>query len=192
MIFGIDLDGVVYKWSDTARFMLEEQFGIKVPEQEHWGTWDESLKKEHWDWLWTDGIKQGLFRHGHIYKGSIDALNKLSELGEIMIITSRPKTAHPDTLDWLSFHKVPTSRVVMLGPGANKAHVAPTCQLYVDDKVTNCNELATLDTRVVLWGRPWSFEKGETLDPKVGIVTSWDAVLVEARHLATGKEQDYI
>ena len=181
MIFGIDLDGVVYKWSETAKFMLEDQFDIKVPDQTCWGTWDKELTKEHWDWLWTDGIKEGLFRHGHIYKGSIDALNQLATMGDIMIITSRPKAAHPDTLEWLAFHRVPTSRVIMLGPGANKADVLPHCDMYVDDKVTNCNQLAVdTDGKILLWDRPWSFEKGENLDNSVSVVTNWEQVLNHA------------
>lgn len=172
----------LYKWSETAKFMLEDEFGIEVPDQTCWGTWDKELKKEHWEWLWSDGIKQGLFRHGHIYKGSIEALNELSKMGDIMIITNRPKASHPDTLDWLAFHKVPASRVIMLGPGANKADVLPHCNMYLDDKVTNCNQLEIdTDGEILLWERPWSFERDEKLSPRVSVVHEWYQVLEHAR-----------
>ena len=158
MRIGVDLDGVVYRFSDTANYLIKAHFGIEIPE---WSSWDfapDYLRSigapDVWSWLWTHGIDLGLFRYGSIYKGSREALIQLSELGDLVVITARPKTAVNDTLEWLAYQRFPTSEVHILS-GAPKSTVK--CDVYIDDSADNVLELHTnTDGVVFLADRPWN------------------------------------
>lgn len=153
---GIDLDGVCYRWSETAKFLLNTTFGYKLGESTYWGYIQANVKPEHWKWLWADAItKHGLFRHGNCYPGTFMALQALHEMGhDLVIITSRPKLARADTLDWLAYHRIPASEVHILGEDAPKNNVA--CDYYVDDGPQNAEPLVRAGRAVFLWDRPWN------------------------------------
>lgn len=179
MRIGVDLDGVVYQWSETARFLLNWKFGVEVGESTHWDYIKECVTPEQWNWLWADdpdgGVGRGLFRHGHCYKGSFEALKEIDRIGDIVTITHRPKSALDDTLSWLSFNKVATSAVHLLYRSENKSEVRPTCQLYVDDKVANCVDLADNTSGVVcLWDRPWNRSEQWGMSSDIVIIDSWE------------------
>src|SRR5688572_21456774 len=158
MRIGLDLDGVVYNWDKTARYMLrtmrgypkhdprcgeDEEFDLVIkprkgayPEYpcsgcaplaypaKHWDYIKDNVKPEDEDWLWRDGVKLGLFRYGHLYSGAIEGVRELATIGDIVVITKRPKSAVQDTLDWLSYLKLPFAEIHMLHePGAKKSAV---------------------------------------------------------------------
>lgn len=155
---GLDMDGVLYDWNGTATYLLNTRFGYQLQKDwPHWSHRDNGIADEHWEWLWSEGIKLGLFRHGNCYKGAFDAVQQLQHRGwRIVIITSRPESARQDTLDWLSFHGIPTDEVHVLGNNRLKSDVKH-CNLYVDDRVENVDELARATTgRVLLMDRPWN------------------------------------
>ena len=188
-IWGIDLDGIVYKWGETARFLLNHRFGLKLGESTHWDYLKENITEEQWDWLWDDGIiNHGLFRSGHIYTGSLEALDKLSKIGNIIIITSRPEIARADTLHWLAFHRIPASHIVMLHNGEPKSSVRPHCDMYVDDNVENCIDLyAHTKGEVLMWDRPWNRgwqEKIVSEPSNIKVVDSWSDVYTRALNIS--------
>lgn len=175
----VDLDGVVYKWSDTARWLLLWKFGVEVGESQHWSYIEENVTEQQWAWLWQDdedgGIGRGLFRHGHCYKGSFEALKELDQIGDIVTITHRPKAALNDTLQWLAFHRVPTSAVHLLYREESKSSVQPHCQVYVDDKMENCIDLfENTEGLVCLWDRPWNQHQQKGMPKGIKIVHTWD------------------
>lgn len=176
---GVDLDGVVYKWSDTARYLLKWKFGLEIGESLHWDYIVERCTDQQWKWLWEadedGGIGRGLFRHGHCYKGSFEALKELDQLGDIVIITHRPKTALTDTLDWLSFQQVPASTVHVMYREEAKSSVKPECGIYVDDKASNVIDLhENTGGKVVLWNRPWNLAEQKTLSKEIEIINTWN------------------
>lgn len=161
----LDIDGCIYEWSKTARYLLREElpdspYGKDGPlgrESTHWNYIQDNVEPEHWDWLWRDGVKLGLFRHGHLVRGAIKYVRKLAELGQVIVITHRPRSAVRDTLAWLAFQELPLSGVHILTDQQPKSTVTPHADFYLDDRPENCMELAQHTRgRVCLADREWN------------------------------------
>lgn len=165
MRIGVDFDGVCYQWTKTARYMLREVLpdspytkdGWAGTDDLYWNYIPDHCAPEHWKWLWTEGVRLGLFRHGHLFPGTIQALRQLAEIGDVIGITHRPKNALMDTLRWCSYHDLPLTGLHILTNQENKASVAE-CDAYIDDKPENCLQLkeAYPKALVVIPDRPWN------------------------------------
>lgn len=193
MRIGIDLDGVCYQWTKTARYMLREilpnspytKDGPMGTECTEWDYIKHNVAPEHNKWLWDEGVKLGLFRHGHLFPGTIKALRALDKLGDLVAITQRPTRAINDTMAWIAFHGLPFREVHVL-QGQSKTSVR-RCDLYIDDKPENCAELyarweGTRSAAVCLPDRPWN----QHFDaPDAGCVRtySWDDFVQIARRI---------
>jgi uncharacterized HAD superfamily protein len=184
---GVDIDGVMYQWSKTARYMLREilpdspytKDGPMGTESTSWDYIMENISKDHWRWLWSEGVRLGLFRHGHLYAGTIKAIRQLSEVGKVVLITSRPDTAIEDTAAWVAFNRFSVSGLHILGNGIGKSTVQPRCDVYIDDKPENCEELVmNTGATVAMPDRPWN--QGPTPDGVVRVF-SWDQFVELAR-----------
>ena len=166
MRIGVDIDGVMYHWEKTARYMLREilpnspytKDGPLGTESTHWNYIQEAISEAHWAWLWSEGVRLGLFRHGHLYPGTIKAIRQLAELGDVVCITHRPKQAVHDTLAWLAYQNLPLAGLHILTNMEPKSTVKPECDIYIDDKADNCDDLffETNATLVCLMDRPWN------------------------------------
>lgn len=161
---GVDVDGVMYQWSKTARYMLREVLpnspyskdGPLGIESLSWNYIQENVDPLHWKWLWTEGVRLGLFRHGHLYPGTIQAIRRLADVGDIIIITHRPKAAVVDTMAWLSYQQLPIAGIHVLVNQEPKSTV-PQCDVYIDDKPENCEDLEkNTEGRVWMMNRPWN------------------------------------
>lgn len=193
--FGIDVDGVMYQWDKTARYMLRTEFGYSKDGPlgqpgDAWNSLQGLVTKDQWQWLWGTGVKQGLFRYGHLYSGTIEAIRTLNTLGDVVVITHRPRSAVQDTLDWLSYLRLPFQEVHMLTSGELKSRVTPHCQLYVDDKPENIIDFGKNTSGVpLLWRRPWNEPfidagwPGADYEESGMWVDSWEEVIVYARQL---------
>jgi len=195
---GLDIDGVMYKWDATARYMLREVLpnspykdpvfpsdgGLHV-ESQSWFWIKDKVRPEHWKWLWTEGVKLGLFRYGHLYPGTIQAVKELAALGEVVLLTHRPKEAVGDTLAWLGFLNLPIAGVHILTNQENKGLVRPECDVYLDDKPENCLDvLRYTDGRAYCVSRPWN-AGGDTSSmwPMVTRVAGWSEFIEKVREL---------
>jgi len=165
LTIGVDIDGVLYQWEKTARYMLREVLpnspytkdGPLGRVSESWGYIQSHVRPEHWDWLWKEGARLGLFRHGYIYPGAVEAVRALAKLGDVIVITHRPKTAVHDTLSWLAYQNLPLSGVHMLTNQEPKSSVHPQCRVYIDDKPENCVDLYNnTEGQVALMDRAWN------------------------------------
>ena len=167
MRIGLDIDGVMYRWQKTALYMLRDvlpnsPYGKELCE-ENWSGWnwpveDGLVSREHWKWLWDEGIKLGLFRYGHLYPGTIQAVRHLATLGDVELITHRPKEAVTDTLAWLGLLNLPLSGLHLLTNQEPKSIVKPECDVYLDDKPENVVDLFhNTSCRVsCMMSRPWN------------------------------------
>lgn len=155
---GLDVDGVLYRWSDTARYLLETYWNIDVGESQHWDWIKDHVTKEAWKWLWSDAItNHGLYRYGSIYKGSREFLYRMQKYCDNVIITSRPSIAASDTMDWLVYQRVPTTEVHIVGAKQSKADIMPQCDIYIDDAEHNCEDLlAKTKAKIIMPDRPWN------------------------------------
>lgn len=180
--FGIDIDGVCYQWSKTARYMLREVLpnspytkdGPLGQESTHWNYIQDHVSPEHWAWLWNDGVRLGLFRHGHLYPGAIEGIRKLADVGDVIIITHRPKSAVVDTLAWLAYQRLPLAGIHVLTNMEAKSGIK--CDVYIDDKPENCVDLSrNTSGRIFLMSRPWNaeFARSASLEWDVTPVPGW-------------------
>lgn len=170
MRIAVDLDGVCYHWERTARYMLRRWYADRGElhpamldrASRHWDDIQQNVSPEAWDWLWSEGVDRGLFRHGHIVSGTIEALTALTGDGhEVFVATARPKRAIGDTLAWiaLQLHRVPLSDVRI---HVNK--LATDADLYVDDGIHNILAVTAAGKRAILFNQPWNCESPTPLD----------------------------
>lgn len=171
---GIDLDGVVYRWTDTARFLLNYYWGFSLGESTSWTYIQDNISPEAWAWLWKDGVeKHGLFRHGNCYPGAFEALNAIDRKGyDLILITSRPANARFDTYDWIGYHRIPAKAVHIIGHTTLKSTVLPLCDWYVDDRPENILDLETTGRPAFLLDRPWN--QGAAVQRRV---MNWQGIL---------------
>jgi 5'(3')-deoxyribonucleotidase len=187
MIIALDLDGVCYEWQRTYRYMLKLYFGVVLPAIEkfwtYWDAPDQYTTQEQRDWMWTEGVKRGLFRYGHMVKDCRVACERLHAVGhQLMIVTSRPESAAQDTHDWVDFYfkGIPLADRVLLHNEESKATVA--ADVLIDDKVENILEWANTGRFAILFQQPWNEERYDWLlreakyPEKIVMVKGWDAV----------------
>lgn len=167
-LIAVDVDGVLYCWDRTARYMLREKYrreGREVPEglyepAQHWYGIKETVEKQDWNWLWEEGVDQGLFRHGDIMSGAIFGMQGLAEFADLMIVTSRPQQAVYDTMSWLTHHlrgHVPLVGIDILSHGQPKSGVHPAPDILIDDGPHNLVDwVENTDAAFVLFDQPWN------------------------------------
>jgi len=138
--FGIDIDGVMYMWDKTARYMLRTERGVSREvlgqPSRYWNEIKDKVSGEDWKWLWSEGVRLGLFRYGHLFTGSIEAVRELDKIGDVIVLTHRPRSAVQDTFDWLSYMRLPIIEAYVFTNMEPKSQVK--CDMYVDDKPENC------------------------------------------------------
>jgi 5'(3')-deoxyribonucleotidase len=158
MIVATDLDGVLYEYDKTARYMLRlnyPQFAESLSiESLRWDYVKDVVSKDAWDWLWTEGVKEGLFRYGHVVKDGIVGVNRLAMDHEIHIVTHRPKHAVRDTLKWLDFAELPISGLHILSDREKKTTVPFDC--LVDDLPSNISLALVAGRKACLFERAWN------------------------------------
>lgn len=197
LLFGLDLDGTVYEWDKTARYMLRERIkakGANPPAElsvasRGWDTIMEVVSEDDWKWLWTDAIREGLYRYGHVITGAIEGVRALNGLGDVMAITHRPKLAVHDTLTWLSFmlDKSPLSGVVIQSNGQKKSEVNPRPDIYIDDATHVADDIiGTTSSSVILFDQPWNQNFG-LLSPRLYRAVGWQEVVKIATMLKEAK-----
>ena len=190
MRIGIDLDGCAYEWDRTVRYMLRNVYPNSpykndpalLQESRSWDWVQENVNQEAWNWVWTEGVRLGLFRHGHLHPGAIEAIRELAALGDVIAITHRPKCAVPDTLAWLAYQQLPLSGVHLLTEGENKGLVRPGVDVFLDDKPQNILDMRDGThgrTATFLMRRPWN----EGISVPGDEVRSWDEFVEKVRSL---------
>jgi len=185
----VDADGVLYEWSKTARYMLRsyldyDKDGPMGQESDSWDYIPKNILPQDWDWLWTEGVRKGLFRYGHLVTGAIEGVNQLSLIGEVVLVTHRPKAAVKDTLDWLSYINLPFSGIHILTNQEPKSMVE--ADILIDDKPDNIFEWTMHARYGILFDREWNQQARVGLRAK-----GWGEVVEYAEEIrtrmATGK-----
>lgn len=152
---GLDIDGVLYPFERVARRILKAVKDVDVPESDGWDAIQRHVTADDWDWLWTEGLDYGLFRHGVPYAGAQNGIGELKRLGHVALITARPYRAISDTYAWLLRYGFTTSELrVVQGP---KSEVLPHADVYIDDAPHVVSDLAlNTGADVICFGRPWN------------------------------------
>lgn len=176
---GLDLDGVAYEWDKTARYMLRrriEQKGARVPTElffpsADWDAIQGMVSPADWGWLWSDAITDGLYRYGHVVQGAIEGVSALANLGDVMVITSRPKAAVNDTIAWIGmmFNRVSLAGIVIQSNGQRKSEVHPTPNVYIDDAPKVADDiLDNTASSLVLFDQPWNQKYSAAMGERPG------------------------
>lgn len=179
----LDLDGVAYDFQGAACYMMRHQFGYG-PEvrRENWAGWNwlqDQVHPDHWRWLWREGVEQGLFRHGHTIKGAIDGIRALSKFADLAVVTSRPKTAMLDTMQWLAFNRLPVTEVHIIGGGVGKTTVG-RFDLAVDDAIHNADHFEEAGVPTLLFAQPWNIREDT---PLITRTFGWEDTVMVAREV---------
>lgn len=144
----LDVDEVLYSWQRTARYLLRNLYVGEVngydlsKDFEQWVIADQ-IGKPAYDWLFEEGVKLGLFRHGHVITGAMLGVRALKDAGfDLVVVTHRPENAVRDTMSWLNFHfgaedPFPFSGISILSNGEPKTDVV--WDIIVDDSPANIN-----------------------------------------------------
>lgn len=172
MRLGIDLDGVVADFNAGWMRLYNEDFNSDLkPEMVQ--TWDAfvSLTKfnssrEFWEWARRDG-RAGIFRHLPLFPDALQSLGRLSNDHKIVIITTKPPWAVPETYAWIADNRLPTNEVHIT---AKKWEI--DCDVYLDDGPHNLEALVAKrpDRTVCRFVRPWNDPVTRVVD-----VDSWTA-----------------
>lgn len=163
MRIAVDLDGVLYNWSKTARYMLRtmkgyDKSGPLGQESQDWDYIKNHVEPEDWEWLWSDdgAIPLGLYRYGHVINGGIEGVRALAESGHTLVVaTHRPAEAVQDTLDWLSWARLPFSGIHILTNQEPKSTVQ--ADVLIDDKPANVIDWSdNTEGHAILFAQPWN------------------------------------
>lgn len=157
----VDLDGVVYEWQRTYRYMMREYRGVELPPVEdfwfYWNAPDQFTTPEDRKWMWSEGVRRGLFRYGHMWKGARIGLEALRDAGyALSIVTHRPEQAVSDTLEWAALYlkDIPLYGFSILSNGEAKTDVP--WDILVDDKPENIDDALDAGREGLLFDQPWN------------------------------------
>lgn len=151
----VDLDGVVYDWGGTVRYLIKTHHGIDLPPSTHWDYVERNVPKNVWRWLWSEGVEEyGLFRYGHHLKGSVDGLRALADYGSLRVVTHRPRAALHDTLRFIENLPDVFDGVHFLTDNEPKSSVG--CDLYIDDGLHVINEVTAAGKQGIVFDQPWN------------------------------------
>ena len=153
---GLDLDGVCYNYSATACMLLNHYKGYNLDwtQTDSWDWLKSQVSNNDWQWLWSQGVKEGLFRYGNIIKGAAEGVKELAKMGKIAVVTSRPDSARLVTLDWLSFMEFPISELHIMGHGQNKS--TTKVDVAIDDAPHVAEDYIQAGIPVVLFDRKYN------------------------------------
>lgn len=138
---GLDLDGVVANWAGAAQKWFNEKFGYHLPmvPPPSWDWVEEQVKPHEWRALWDEAVPAGFFYFNvKPFPGAVEFVSALGELGDIVILTNRPKISARDTFEWVDTvfsNNAITGMNVFGSGGKEKAQVF--CNVLIDDKPAN-------------------------------------------------------
>lgn len=172
----VDLDGVCYEWDKTVQYMLRTYRGASVHQQsESWDWVRDNVPQEDWRWVWSDGVRLGLFRYGHMVTGARIGLEALADEGhQLTIVTHRPGVAVHDTVDWISlyFKDIPLAGLHILTNGEPKTSVH--ADVLIDDKPANLEAWADAGRTAIQFVRRWNTDY---YDKRVIQANGWHEVV---------------
>lgn len=173
---GLDADGVIVDWqSNVVRLMNRRGHALKVEDWNEWNWLKTQVSEEDWKWLWSKGMVESYYS-AKPYPGAEKFVKDLDKLGDIIILTTRPRGTWHETIDWwwkyMGF--TPSGFNFFEPKVGNKSLVR--CDFYIDDKPENCENEASTGGYVFLLDRPWN-TKYNTFTPNIYRVGGYNEIL---------------
>lgn len=166
---GVDMDGVLSDFIAGWMALYARDFGRHL-EVADVTSWDGMHELTHFRsmgefWAWARGGGESVFRHLPPMPGAMACMERLAVEHRVVILSSKSDWAIPDSLAWLSEHRVPAREVHFLWRKS-----AVSCDVYLDDAPHHLRELRAARPDAVVCRRvhPWN-------DPLPGVVDieSW-------------------
>lgn len=177
---GVDLDGCVVNWADSAVLTLREA-GHLAPSPERWDGWNylrDNTSDEGWKWLWRAG-KRDMFAQASPYPGALAALKFLERRFRVAFITNRSVDIADTTLMWLATCNLRPHAVIHV-EGYKSGYL--DCVAYVEDRPSNVGELvASTSATVHVPVRPWNRDSEIWREERVRPFHDWNEIVEWAR-----------
>jgi len=163
MRVGIDIDGVIFPWTDAANRAVSRQFGINVTgDHEHWDWLKSQITREQWRWLWSEeGQKKVFDRPTYVYPGVQEAFGRILDAGhECHFVTHRdPTTCGMATTRLLAKQFAGHSWAGLHVLRDSPKHALMKWDVFIDDKPDTVMDFLTLTrTKVFAPARAWNTE----------------------------------
>jgi 5' nucleotidase, deoxy (Pyrimidine), cytosolic type C protein (NT5C) len=179
MRIALDCDEVLYSWQRTARYLLRNVYtgdcdGYDLTQPFRQWVVADQVGDEAYRWLFDEGVRYGLFRHGHVITGAMLGVRALKAAGhDLIVVTHRPENAVQDTLAWLDFHfgkedPYPWSGVSILSGGEPKTSVS--FHALVDDSPANVQAAYDADRVGIMFAADWNGHDGQTWETLPGAI----------------------
>jgi 5'(3')-deoxyribonucleotidase len=168
---GIDLDGVVADFNAGWMQRYNREFDAQLdPSQVV--MWDGLQRLTHFGtmedfWSWAQLGASSIFRDPPVFEGAVETMNELGREHRIVIVSSKFDWAIPDTLAWMSEHRVPAREIHFVWD-----KTAVPCDVYLEDAPHNLEALVAKrpDSLVCRMVRPWNQPLAGAID-----VVDWPA-----------------
>jgi uncharacterized HAD superfamily protein len=121
----------------------------------------------------------GLLRRLDPIEGAIDAINELSKVNKIYLITARGQhwekgNPHDDTEYWLHKHDIHYDKLICAG-NVPKIHYTSDVDIFIEDNLSTANDIAEHShIPVLLFDQPWNRDMAQ--DKNVYRIFSWNDV----------------
>lgn len=167
---GIDLDGVVADFNNGWMERYNREFGAEL-HHSLVTSWDGMVGLTHfpsmdefWEWAQLGG--RSIFRDLPVFPGAVETMTRLATRHRIVIISSKFDWAIPDTLAWVSEHRLPAREIHFVWD-----KTAVPCDVYLEDAPHNLEALVSAhpDALVCRMVRSWNAPVAGASD-----VADWD------------------
>ena len=154
MRIGVDLDGVVSDFVSTFIGVVNEKYSVKLKQNQIYVhdlflvlgvTKNEALSL----------IYETLSRDINVIEGAREALVKLKEKHEIVIITARPEGTYKTTQEWLEQNKIPYDTLLYIKEG-EKNQTEIELDVFVDDHLGEIIEFYGKARKLIIFDHPWN------------------------------------
>jgi uncharacterized HAD superfamily protein len=168
MRIGLDLDGVVYNYTDALRQRAAQHYGLSPDSMEDPVTWDlhedsswPFATREEFLGFHLEQVEEGLFVNMTVFPGVLNALTRFSACGhQIVVITSRLLGQPPqyvkavsDTILSLHRHGISYSGIHFT---SDKTTV--DCDLMFEDSPANIKSLSDAGTAVAIMSHAYNID----------------------------------
>jgi uncharacterized protein len=181
---GIDMDGVLADFNTGWMTRYNTEFGSAL-DASMVQKWEGLYALTHFEsmaafWVWAQGDGRSTFRDAPPLPGAIESITRLGQRHRVAIVSSKFDWAIPDSLAWLSDHRVPAREVHFLWD-----KTLAGCDIYLDDAPHQLEELSTRlpDATVCRMVHPWNHPMSGVVD-----VHSWAEFEVVVERVAAEHE----
>ncbi len=155
-VYGIDLDGVTFKFKRGLGLYIEDVLGIPYKEEDivcyYWHECIEGLTKEDFNRCFHEFGRGGGYRDLDPRPKTIEGIKRIIKAGhEVRFITNRPLYAYRDTVECLVEHGLDTKTFLHFADGSKVPYVKKyNVDVFIDDSPHTIPELVS-NTRAQIY-----------------------------------------